>query len=297
MSPEQDILVNTTSVEISGLTEPGSALTIDGEVAPVSLGTFQVEKELREGPNRILIRVRDRAGNTASETRNVTRDTIPPAISISWPRDGFLTNIRNITVSGTLETGARIESAYDHIVINGSFFSFDKDLIEGCNTINIAAVDPAGNMDFVNVSVVLDTHPPTIDVQLANGAVVRKEVLELVGRVEPGSILTVNDIPVVPAMDGRFWTNLTLRIGDNDILVVARDGAGNTATLERTVIREEAEGPKPDGGGGSGSGSSLNAEWLVAAAIIAVAVIILLLALFPRRGSGLPSDIENPGAR
>jgi hypothetical protein len=49
--------------------------------------------------------------------------------------------------------------------------------------------------------------------------------------------LTVNGAAVAPAADGTFSTTVTLVVGANTITAAAVDGAGNTATVTRSVTR------------------------------------------------------------
>jgi hypothetical protein len=296
MEPAQGLLVNTTSIEISGLTEPGAALWMDGEVVPVSLGAFRINKELHEGPNRILIVARDAAGNNATEELRVSRDTIPPSLTVSSPIDGSITNRSDITVSGTAETGAAVYCAGVLVTAAGPFFFFNITLSEGWNSISVTAADAAGNHNAVTVRVTLDTLPPFIEVELVNGTVTKAESLVMAGQTEPGSELSINGFGAELGTNGSFRVNITLHSGMNNISVVAQDAAGNTATVDRTVVNEAPDGTRPDGSKGTG-GSSWKPEWTLAAVILALAIIILFLAIRPNRGISAPLDESNEGGR
>jgi hypothetical protein len=289
MEPAQDMLVNTTSIEITGLTEPGAALWVDGEVVPVSLGAFRMNKQLREGPNRILLLARDGAGNTATAELRITRDTFPPALIVSSPFDGFVTNRTVITVSGTSENGAEIYCEGTLMTGARPFFSFNTSFHDGSYNISVTAQDVAGNRNKVSIRLTVDTLPPFIDLELVNGTVTRADTIILAGRTEPGAGLSINGLSVAVGINGNFRTNISLHLGTNKISVLAQDAAGNIATLQRTVVKDAGDGTGPDDSK-TGGGTSWKPEWTIAALIVAIAVIILYMAIRPNKGLGAPRD-------
>ena len=277
-SPGQDLLVNTTTIELSGRTEAGAALLVDGEVVPVAMGAFRTEVKLSEGANRVSLAVRDAAGNLRSEVLRITRDTIPPALTIATPRNGGLTNRRLITLTGTAESGARVYLLGSQLAVNGTFFSSELTLEEGWNNLTVAALDPAGNRAEVIIRVLLDSVPPSITLDLPNNTRTREASLVLSGRVEPGASLSVNGVPMTVEPGGNFSHNLSLLLGANNVRLEASDAAGNTASLERTVHRD-APDEVPDGGGGSGGSPSQQWQWVLVAILIAVSAALLWAAL------------------
>lgn len=85
-SPAEGAYVAEASVALSGLaTDSGSGmdhLVINGEEVPFSGGPFTRILPLTEGTNTISVTAVDRFGRTASVTRNVVRDTIPPVLHV-----------------------------------------------------------------------------------------------------------------------------------------------------------------------------------------------------------------------
>jgi len=163
------------------------------------------------------------------------------------------------------------------------------------NNLSVWAEDAAGNRNCATVRVVLDTVPPFIIVEAADGAVTSEEVYVLNGRVEAGSALSVNGLPAEVSADGRFRFELAVHVGNNTVQFVARDSAGNTASLERTLVREASDIENPDGAGGGGSSRQL--EWAIAAIIFAIAIILFLFAMFPGGRRGIPPGDGELGGR
>jgi hypothetical protein len=288
--PPQGLLVNATSIELTGKTEPGCTVLIDGEAAPFYLGQFSATVPLQEGPNEITVTARDAAGNVGSASVSVTRDTIPPALTLTSPQNGEVTGRAVMTVSGTAEPGARVAVNGADSVRSGPFFSTDIMLVEGVNTIHVQAEDAAGNQASITVRVIMDRTAPLIFLDLVNGTIVHSAALRLSGRTEPGAALSVNGAPVIPAPDGNFSVNLSLRPGPNQVRIEATDPAGNAASLDRTVTYEEPAAPRPPAE--PDTGAAFNAG-LVAGTVSMVIVIILFAWLFFQRRAPPPSDLNN----
>jgi uncharacterized protein YjbI with pentapeptide repeats len=279
--PTRELLVNMTSIEITGRTEPGCTVRVDGEPVPFYMGQFSAEVGLQEGPNEITVTARDAAGNVNSSLVRVMCDTIPPDLTVTIPRDGDVTGQRILTVSGTAEEGARVLVDDLDAAISGPFFSASVTLIDGENLIIVQALDAAGNRALVALRVTLDTAPPFISVDLENGTITRSSEFLLAGEAEKGSALSVNGVAVDVGPDGRFRTNISLHPGLNTIHLVARDGAGNIVSLDRTVTSEQAPPPpKPAEEQPSQNSNAPVVLWVV---VVLVAAGIAAALLFRRR--------------
>ncbi len=64
---------------------------------------------------------------------------------------------------------------------------------------------------------------------------VRGASIEVAGRTEPGATITLNGDPVAVGDDGRFATKLGLVDGANQLVLEAKDSAGNTSRTERAL--------------------------------------------------------------
>jgi len=90
-SPQDGSVVSGATVLVSGTTEPGTTLTVNGLVAAVAPdGSFSFRIALIEGENVITATARDPAGNSATLTSSVTY--APPAPDeFGWVFPAFLT--------------------------------------------------------------------------------------------------------------------------------------------------------------------------------------------------------------
>lgn len=84
-------------------------------------------------------------------------DLNPPALEISSPLSGLITDTVSIEVKGTAENGAKIlVNGVETANKNGQFDAF-VNLNEGANDIKIEAVDSAGNKTIRSLTVTRDT--------------------------------------------------------------------------------------------------------------------------------------------
>lgn len=134
--------------------------------------TYIPPTALSEGSHTVTIQISDNDGNTSdllSSAFNV--DTVPPALNISNPTNGLITNNKNLTVSGTTNDATSSPvvvtiklNGQDQGAVNVSAGSFSKaiTLAEGENTIEVKATDSANLTSTVTRTVILDTKAPTI---------------------------------------------------------------------------------------------------------------------------------------
>ena len=90
---------------------------------------------------------------------------------------------------------------------------------------------------YANRYVVADTTPPFLIVTSPeSGAETTVPSITVAGETEPGAELFVNGmLTLVDAMTGAFETTVALTEGDNDIILIASDSWGNSATVTVTV--------------------------------------------------------------
>lgn len=133
---------------------------------------YTPQTALSEGSHTVTISITDNDGNISdllSSAFNV--DTVPPALNISNPSNGLITNNKNLNVSGTTndETSSPVTvsiklNGVDQgaVTVSSGAFSKTLTLTEGSNTIEVKAVDSAGLTSTVTRTVTLDTKAPTI---------------------------------------------------------------------------------------------------------------------------------------
>jgi len=111
---------------------------------------------------------------------------------------------------------------------------------EGLYYWRVSAVDAAGlpgpPSDRRRFRISLDSIPPFLLVTTPlDGQQVRDGIVGVSGRTEPGASLSLNGDPISVQQDGRFASELVLDEGANNLLLEARDPAGNVSREERTL--------------------------------------------------------------
>ncbi len=165
MSLKDGDIVNTRILSVTGETEVGTTLYIEGKVVPVIDGYFQTEINLDEGENYVTLRVTDEAGNFRIIGVIITLDTLAPQVFL----DGVLNDIAKTkesfyTVVGTTEATASVTLAHgpdgityyaEEVYVNERG-EFSHPVILGGNKttyISIIAMDYAGNGEFTNFTI------------------------------------------------------------------------------------------------------------------------------------------------
>jgi hypothetical protein len=245
-SPQDKTILNTSAVAISGsIDDPTAAVTVNGLAAINSGGTWTLENfALQEGNNSLLVEAKDPAGNNGSAAITVTLDTILPTVTINTPTDGLYTNIRTLTISGTLSEEVASLTVNGVVVplssISTSAWSFTSSLTlaEGVNTITVEAADLAGNNGQGTVTVNLDTLAPQLSViGPVDGALVNNGQITFgASSAEPVVSVTVNGtaVPLTTGTNG-YTLPVSLTEGTNNLTVTAIDKAGNSTTTTCTV--------------------------------------------------------------
>lgn len=112
---------------------------------------------------------------------------------------------------------------------------------EGINTISSKAIGADENAsDLSNIlTFTVDTRPPLLEVtKPEDGTQIRGEsnTVEVSGKTEEDNRMTVNDRFMIVARDGTFTHQYPLTEGNNTLAIIATDPAGNTTTIERSVV-------------------------------------------------------------
>lgn len=166
--------ISTLQLKIDGGAAIGNAAV--GMVCTSVAGgydcTYTPQTALSEGSHTVTISIADNDGNVSdllSSAFNV--DTVPPALNITNPANGLITNNKTLSVSGTTNdaTSSPVTiniklNGTDQGAVNVSSGSFSKSitLAEGANTIEVKATDAAGLTSTVTRTVTVDTKAPTI---------------------------------------------------------------------------------------------------------------------------------------
>lgn len=243
-SPADGESVDADSVAVNGQVTDATSVTVNGYPATISGSGWTASVPVDLGETLIRATARDEAGNSASTAVTVNR-AIAPAIVISSPANGFVTNRRTIVVEGFVVTPSSVAS----VVVSdgrtnsrdvvpdarGRFRITDWTLVEGPNTIRATATSAAGQSTTATVSLTVDLTAPVLDI-LADGAPLADEAVFPDGTELSLQLDDTTGVTSTLRIDGTTVTapHQVLETGWHVASAVATDAAGNQARLERT---------------------------------------------------------------
>jgi hypothetical protein len=156
VSPQEGAVTSTAAFSISGRTEAGALVSINGTSVTVQpTGEFGGSVTLSEGANAIQVVATDVAGNVGQTRVNVTLDTKPPVLTMTSPKIYSTVMTQQVAVSGKTEAGATVTvaGAKVNVAADGSFsimYMFPK---EGLNVVDVTSTDAAGNSARADIPV------------------------------------------------------------------------------------------------------------------------------------------------
>ncbi|MGQ9582060.1 MAG: right-handed parallel beta-helix repeat-containing protein [Thermoplasmatota archaeon] len=250
-SPRDGLLTNTTPLLVSGIADISAVVVVEAggveTTAENEGGNFTVHVPLREGLNTVVVRAIDPAGNVNQTERRVFLDTIPPFIDLELPPVSYV-NQQSVMVNGTTDAVQVIINGV-RVAVEGGEFSRLVVLNTGPGTTNttieIVAQDAAGNMNRTIIYILRDmTMPPlNIDSPPSGVSVTNQTSVWLNGSTEPGTLVTLNGLPLLVDSSGYFSELVELEEGVNVLVVEARDLAGNLRRTQLTVHRDTVAPP------------------------------------------------------
>jgi len=178
-------------------------------------------------------------GVSQEDISNAKIVLVPPVMNESFSA----TNSASITVSGTASSKQTIQlyvndSLVDTTMVkdDNSFSFTGVNLTQQQNTIKTKAKlqDKASNFsDTWNVAYIQKA--PSLSVDNPHDGDTLGATVVVRGKTDPDVKVTVNDFWAITDNSGNYSYTLSLQNGDNHIIVVATDAAGNTTKNELTV--------------------------------------------------------------
>jgi hypothetical protein len=240
MEPDPNFLTGSKEIAVIGFAEMGTTVNVNGQEVKSVDGTFRVTVPLVEGPNQINVTCTDDTGNSNTTTIWGTRDTTPPSIDITSPKDYLMVNLSGdpiIQVEGTTEPDSLI-------YINGNSMNVQSDgsfnttigLGPGLNVISFTAKDGVGNANSTVRRVIYDKSPPRLNITSPDDASwTNKTVITVMGYSEEGAIIESGGKQTTVAIDGSWELEVELLKEDSNLITVsATDTAGNP--IQRSII-------------------------------------------------------------
>ena len=218
------------------------------------------------------IKATDQAGNvtTVDQTHSTlgaslklrVKEKVAPVISITAPSSGaYITNTTPTIEFTVTDADSGVSSGTIAVTIDGTAISSvtktaitggykctctPAALKDGVHTISVTASDNDGNAASAKTSsFTVDTVPPTLSVTApAEGLITNKSTVTVTGKTNDVTskpvTVTVNGTAVTVGTDGAFSKDVTLANGSNTITIIAKDKAGKTTTVTRTVTLDTA---------------------------------------------------------
>ena len=198
------------------------------------------------------------------------KEKVAPVITISSPTAGsYLTNnkptvkwkvtdadsgVNPATIGITIDSGSKVTGdSITKTAVTGGYectYTPTAALADGSHTIKIDASDFDGNAaGQKSVTFKVDTVPPTLSITApADKLITNKTAITVKGttndKISSPVTVTVKlnsgaATAVTVESDGSFSKDLTLVVGTNTITVVARDAAGKSTAVTRTVTVDQ----------------------------------------------------------
>lgn len=251
-SPLENTVVNRSAVEISGETEKGAVITVNGsETAVAENGSFSKQFPLAKGVNKIMVEARDQAGNLTKVERTVTYE--PPGEMevvfdtslVILKQHHFLVKEAGFTLGGLTKPGRTItiqsiatpfkaQTASDE---NGRF-QFNIVLKDSPGDFRLDIVSAAGDSSVMTITIEIDDQPPRIIIEEKVPVITAQKELTLKGSVEGGNRMLINGNQV-PLREGKFAESVNISPGLNHIKLSAFDLVGNSALWEQDVLLDQ----------------------------------------------------------
>jgi hypothetical protein len=302
ISPSNGAVLPRPEITVIGTIDPTSILKIQGETVTVTNGFFEIVILAFEGENTLTLEAEDAAGNVYEEDLTFTVDTRDPMLDITMPdEDDVTTNEVRYVIEGTTgfeDLGGSWVVSAGTVLVNGldytevydedsgeilpvliqvddqGNFQIPVDLLEGRNEFTIEALDEVGNKASTTVTVRLDTVAPTLVMYIdpvffdkQDDLVSHAFAVNITGYTDPGSYLTINDIPLPVSEDGEFTTGYDLSPDQTVITLVSIDSANNERTVIQTIIHKDVEDPE---------GTD---EWDLGLIILLIAIVLLAVVI------------------
>jgi hypothetical protein len=241
LSPDR--WVNRFPVWLIARTEPLSRVYVD--LMPVDVlddGMFTAELDLVEGENTVRIRVVDALGRQLDTTYVIHLDTVEPILVVESPIDGAWTAADPVLVEGQVQGAVEVEVNGQLVAVVGGRFSQAVQAPEGVLLVVVRATDLALNVAQVVRTVHVDREAPVlVSVSPTSGGATREGSIVLGGTVLDASPVTVTvGGTSVEATGGAWSAGVLLSEGLNELLIVARDAAGNVASRPFNVTKDTA---------------------------------------------------------
>ncbi len=241
-SPAAGSYSKIASIQVVGtVNSVVTAVTVDGQPAALVQGGFTATVTLAQGANGLVAVATDAAGNQASAAALVTLDTTPPAVTLTTPRPGAITNRPQVQVAGTATDDSGIALlivAGQPVSVDNAQFATSVAVAEGANPIEIDAFDLAGNEQTATVAVTRVTVPSVTITSPPDLSYVAGTTVTVSGTVSTALGVSVNGVAATLSGASFTATGVPLVEGGNTLTATATDATGHVGLASINVVRD-----------------------------------------------------------
>jgi glucodextranase-like protein/Big-like domain-containing protein len=241
-SPAGGSYSKVASIQVVGtVNSVVTAVTVGGQPAALAQGGFTATVTLAQGANGLVAVATDAAGNQASAAALVTLDTTPPAVTLTTPAPGAITNRPQVQVAGsaTDDSGiALLTVAGQPVAVDNGQFATSVAVAEGANQIEVDAFDLAGNKQTATVAVTRFTVPTVTITSPGDLSYVNATTVTVSGTVNTAATVSVNGVAATTAGASFTVTGVPLIEGGNTLTATATDAAGHVGLASINVVRD-----------------------------------------------------------
>ncbi len=214
---------------------------------------------LADGTHTVHVRVTDQVGLVGTDDVTFTIDTTAPTLSITSPADGSYNNTGSMMVRWTASDAngiSKTEVSKDGnlwTTVSGSSATVSG-LSDGPWTIYVRVTDPAGNTVTENVQVTVSISGPVVELLPDDTVCTRDTLVQITANLSDAVPLTgamlqvfvggemVSEVDLSDQVLGDVTASLShaveLTEGVNVIRLTVNDSAGNSVTVEVTVVMD-----------------------------------------------------------
>ncbi|MGA1820603.1 MAG: Ig-like domain-containing protein [Thermoplasmatota archaeon] len=215
-------------------------MSLDGrpEIRVPQSSPFSILLDIPDGPHHIKVTAKNDDGRYGNATVNFGIDTVFPDLKVSSPVTPYYTNKTSVWIRGTCSVDADLIIKGEKVPHPEGSFVYMVLLNEGRNDVVLKAVDRAGNSVTDQITVHVDSKPPSILVfSPSNGTRINKHEVQVRGKTDADTEhLWVNGEEAELDL-GEFEVLVTdLVEGHNHIEITAQDRTGTRSVKYVAII-------------------------------------------------------------